>query len=96
MWLWVYHNKIPVYPIFYLLKGDIYIYVYIHIYTFMYVYIYIYLCARMGEHLLLGGCVVYYEPCALSNLVVSIPCVFPTLCPTLNPKPFWGGGVLFI
>ena len=22
MWLWVYYNKIPIYPIFYLLKGD--------------------------------------------------------------------------
>ena len=22
MWLWVYYNKIPMYPIFYLLKGD--------------------------------------------------------------------------
>ena len=22
MWLWVYQNKIPKYPIFYLLKGD--------------------------------------------------------------------------
>ena len=22
MWLWVYCNKIPIYPIFYLLKGD--------------------------------------------------------------------------
>ena len=22
IWLWVYHNKIPIYPIFYLLKGD--------------------------------------------------------------------------
>ena len=22
IWLWVYYNKIPIYPIFYLLKGD--------------------------------------------------------------------------
>ena len=22
MWLWLYYNNIPVYPIFYLLKGD--------------------------------------------------------------------------
>ena len=22
IWLWVYYNKIPMYPIFYLLKGD--------------------------------------------------------------------------
>ena len=22
IWLWVYHNKVPTYPIFHLLKGD--------------------------------------------------------------------------
>ena len=46
MSLWVYDNQIPIYPIFYLLKGDyryahtcIYVYMYICIYVYMYTYI---------------------------------------------------------
>ena len=62
----------------------------------MYIYIYVSVCARMGEHLLLGGCVVYYKPCALSNLVVSISFVFPRIMPHPKPSTLLGGGVVYL